>query len=167
MTKAALVAILAAAVLATQAVSDSQVVPPRCRTAQLHAKLFDSSGAAGTIVFSMALRNNGANCTLRGYPSLRLVGAQGPLPTHVVRGGLAILNGSPQLVLLARGQRASVLISYGDVPSGSERSCPHGTTLRLRPPDSVGWLSIRVATDACGRGTLHESPVLAGVQHAA
>ncbi len=145
--------------------ASSEASAPACRASQLRGKLLDSSGAAGTILFSVTLRNTGAACALKGYTRLRLKRARVLLPTRVVHGGLAVLNSTPKLVKLKHLGRASVLVSYGDVPVGNESSCPHGTVLRLRPPGLRGWLAVRVSTYACARGTLHESPVLAGVRH--
>ena len=163
---ASLVVVAGAALLAQAAVG-SRTATPNCTASQLKGKLLDSQGAAGTILFSVMLKNSGDACSLKGYPSLRLKGALGLLPTHVVHGGLAVLSSTPKLVKLKHLGRASVLVYYGDVPVGSESSCPHGKAIRLRPPGASGWLTIGVSTNACGRGTLHESPVLAGVQHAA
>jgi hypothetical protein len=154
----------AAAVLTVEAAAGSQTSTHACRASQLHGKRLDSNGAAGTILFSVTLRNSGAACTLKGYPSLRIKGAHKLLLTHVVHGGLAVLNEKPKLVKIAHNGKASVLISYGDVPVGSETTCPAGKALRLRPPKAKGWLTIKVTTTACGHGTLHTSPVLAGVR---
>jgi hypothetical protein len=153
---------LTVAVLAAPTALGSEAAAPTCAASQLKAK----QGAAGTILFSVKLENTGAACSLKGYPALRIKGAHALLPTHVVHGGLAILNSTPTRVKLKHLGRASVLVSYGDVPVGSETSCPRGKALRLRPPGATDWLTVAVSTQACGHGTLHESPVLAGVKHA-
>jgi hypothetical protein len=153
----------AAVALTVETAAGSQRSTPVCQASQLHGKRLDSNGAAGTILFSVTLRNSGAACTLKGYPSLRITGAHGLLPTHVVHGGLAVLNEKPKLVKIAHNGKASVLISYGDVPVGSEVTCPTGTAIRLRPPGASDRLTVKASTTACGHGTLHESPVLAGV----
>jgi hypothetical protein len=155
-----------AALLAAATADGSTAAAPNCAASQLKGKLLDSQGAAGTILFSVTLKNFGAACSLKGYSSLRIKGAHGLLRTRVVHGGLAVLSSKPKRVRLKHLARASVLVSYGDVPIGSESSCPRGKALRLRPPGASGWLTVRVSTTACGRGTLHESPVLAGVRHA-
>ena len=157
---------LTVAVLAAPTARGSEAAAPTCAASQLKAKLLDSQGAAGTILFSVTLENTSAACSLKGYPALRIKGAHALLPTHVVHGGLAMLNSTPRRVKLKHLGRASVLVSYGDVPVGSETSCPRGKALRLRPPGATDWLTVAVSTQACGHGTLHESPVLAGVKHA-
>lgn len=153
--------------LATSTALGSRAAAPTCAASQLKGKLLDSQGAAGTILFSVTLKNTGAMCSLKGYPALRIKRAHALLPTHVVHGGVAMLNSTPKRVALTHLGRASVLIAYSDVPVGSETTCPSGTAIRMRPPGASGWLTIKVPTTACGHGTLHESPVLAGVRHAA
>lgn len=162
---AGLLALTVAVLLAPTALG-SKAAAPTCTASQLKGKLLDSQGAAGTILFSVTLKNTGAGCSLKGYPALRIKGAHALLPTHVVHGGLAILNSTPRRVKLKHLGRASVLVSYGDVPVGSETSCPRGKALRLRVPGATDWLTVAVSTQACAHGTLHESPVLAGVKHA-
>jgi hypothetical protein len=158
---------LAVAVLVTPTALGSRAVAPTCATSQLKGKLLDSQGAAGTILFSITLKNTGKVCSLKGYPSLRIKRGHSLLPTHVVHGGLAMLNSTPARVKLKHLGRASVLITSSDVPVGSETSCPRGKAFRLRPPGASDWLTVAATTYACAHGTLHESPVLSGVRHAA
>jgi hypothetical protein len=160
-------AAVAVALLVVGTATGSRSDTPTCTASQLKGKLLDSQGAAGTILFSVTLRNSGAACSLKGYPALRIKGAHGLLPTRVVHGGLAVMSSTPKRVKLKHLGRASVLVSYSDVPVGSETSCPRGKALRLRPPGASDWITVRVGTFACGHGTLRESPLLAGVRHAA
>ena len=71
-----------------------------------------------------------------------MAGARRLLPTHVVHGGLAILNQKPRLVRLAHGAAATVLIAYSDVPTGYER-CPTATEILVRPGRPRRWLTKR------------------------
>lgn len=158
--------LLVAAGQAIEATAGSRASTPACRASQLQGKRLDSNGAAGTILISITLKNMGATCSFKGYPALQIRRAQGALPTRVVHGGLAVLSSKPKLVTLRHLGRASVLISYSDVPVGNEGACPHGKALRLRPPGDDDWLSVNASTFACGHGTLHVSPVLAGIRHA-
>ena len=160
---AALALLAAAGTLAAHALAGPAALPT-CRASQLRGSVLNSSGAAGTIALSVTLRNAGAACALRGYAGLQLRTAYRALPTRVLHGGLAFLNGTPRLVRLARSAKASVLIAYEDVPVGNETTCPTATRLAARPPGQTGWLTIRATLDACGHGTLRESPVLAGVR---
>jgi len=157
---------LAAAALiavAAQIAPGSPASRPVCKASQLRAKLLDSNGAAGTVLFSVTLQNKGSACKLKGYPALGIANAQGLVTSHVMHGGLPVQTSTPKLVNLAHLDKASVLISFKDVPVGNETHCPAGDTIILRPPGGWRWLTIKAATEACGHGTLHESPVLAGV----
>jgi hypothetical protein len=137
-----------------------------CRASRLHGRVFDSAGAAGTIVLSVTLTNSGPACTMKGFTGLQLVGATKALPTRVVHGGAPAFSARPSLVRLAHGGSATVLIAYGDVPVGNEGNCPAATTLLVRPPRDVHWVNVVVAASPCGHGTLRESPVVAGRRHA-
>lgn len=164
LSAAALVAVTAV-VLTTQSALSARAGTPTCGGSQLSGKFLDSNGAAGTILFSVTLQNRGAACTLKGYPALGVANGSGMLPSHTVKGGLPFKTAAPKRVSLAHLARASVLISFEDVPVGNEKNCPFGTALLLRTPGAWQWLTInKVSTDACGGGTLHTSPVLAGVQ---
>ena len=158
-----LVVALAAAAAVTTSAAGSR---PACRAAQLRGHLLNSSGAAGTILLSVTLTNQGSTCTLKGYTRLQLMaGARRPLPTHVVHGGLAILSQRPRTVVLRHGGVATVLIAYGDVPTGYE-VCPTATEILVRVPADQTWLGVLARTTACNHGTLRESPVLAGRRRA-
>ena len=160
------VATVAAALVAVvaQTALSSPASRPVCRTSQLRGKLLDSNGAAGTILFSVTLQNKGSACELKGYPALRIKGTHGSLPTHVVHGGMSMLNEAPKLVKLAHLDKASVLISFEDVPARNETTCPSGKAIRIRPPGASGWLIVKAPTTACSHGTLHVSPILAGAR---
>ena len=149
---------LAGTATAAQAGSTTQV----CKASQLRANRLDSSGAAGTIVFSVTLRNTGAACALKGYAGLRLTKRTGSLPTRVVHDDFGPLDQQARTILLAHNGQATILVAYSDVPTGSAR-CPQSTGLLIRPPGQNRWLQVAVHATACNRGTLRESPVLAGV----
>src|SRR6185503_17116915 len=92
-----------------------------CRAGQLAGRVGGSTGAMGTIMLAVVLRNaSHASCTLRGYPALRLYRPHRRLPTHVEHGGLAPLNRKVRTVTLRPGGRATVLVAYHDVPSGNQ-----------------------------------------------
>lgn len=157
-------AILAVAVVAGAAVTTSASGSvAACHASQLRGHLLGSNGAAGTIVLTVTLTNKGAACTLKGYTRLQLMAsARQTLPTHVVHGGLAILNQKPRLVRLAHNGVASVLVGYSDVPHGYEHSCPTGSEILFRVPGDATWIPVLARTNACAHGNLSESPILAG-----
>jgi hypothetical protein len=126
--------------------------------------MLDSTGAAGTILVSIALRNVGPACWLQGYAGLRLANAHGRLPTRVVHGGLAVLNQRPNRVVLGHGRFASLLVAYNHLTVGA--ACPQSTRLLVGLPGQTGWVSVAVQADACNHGRLEESPILSGIHRA-
>jgi hypothetical protein len=139
-----------------------------CRAAHLRGHLYQTNGAAGTILLSITLTNKGSVCSLRGYTRLQLMAsARRTLPTHVYHGGgLPILNQRVRTVVLAHNGVASVLVAYSDVPHQGETRCPSGTEILLRVPGDQTWIPVLAPTNACAHGSLEESPILAGKRHA-
>ncbi len=160
---AAVAVVLAAAAAMTTSAAGSTAA---CRAANLRGHLYGTNGAAGTILLSITLTNKGTTCTLKGYTRLQLMAsARRTLPTHVTRGGLAILNGRPKTVVLAHNGVASVLIAYSDVVHTGETRCPTGTEILLRVPGDQTWIPVLAPTYACAHGALEESPILSGKRH--
>ena len=135
---------------------------PRCATAALTGSVVGSSGAAGTIETTVALKSTaGGPCILGGYPGLQLLGPSGsPLPTKVVRGGTySFTTIAPTTVTLAPGQSAYFNIGYSDVPVGGQTSCPSSSSLEVTPPNAFDHLVLTVSLSPCGEGTMVVSPV--------
>ena len=136
--------------------------PVRCATAALTGSVVGSSGAAGTIETTVALRSTATvPCTLGGYPGLQMLAASGaPLPTTVVRRGCySFTSMAPTTVTLAPGQSAVFNIGYSDVPVGTETTCPTSASAQVTPPNAFDHLVIGAALAPCGGGTLVVSPV--------
>ncbi len=136
--------------------------PVRCATAALTGSVVGSSGAAGTIETTVALRSTATvPCTLGGYPGLQMLAASGaPLPTTVVRKGTySFTSMAPTTVTLAPGQSAVFNIGYSDVPVGTETTCPTSASAQVTPPNAFDHLLIDAALAPCGGGTLVVSPV--------
>ncbi len=136
-----------------------------CTASQLHAGVLGSTGAAGTIAVSITLKNVGSACTLHGYAGLQLRNAGGPLPTTVIHGGLSVLMLTPHTVHLAHNGKATLLIAYNHVPSGTT-PCPTATRLLIRPPGASGQAHLALRLDPCRHGRIYEAPILAGLHHA-
>jgi hypothetical protein len=137
-----------------------------CGAGQLSGKVRQSSGAAGTIALSIAVRNTSASaCSLRGYPRLKLRNASGPLPTNVRHGGLSILIRPVTTVTLAPGKAGSLLLAYSDVPTGNETHCKNATSLVIILGHGHGRFTIPFAGAPCNHGRLWESPFLAGLHN--
>jgi hypothetical protein len=136
--------------------------PSRCATTALTASVVGSSGAAGTIETTVALKSTGtAACILGGYPGLQMLAASGAaLPTVVVRkGSYGFTAMAPTTVTLATGQSAYFNVGYSDVPVGSETSCPTSATVQVTPPNAFDHLVMTASLAPCGGGTLVVSPV--------
>jgi hypothetical protein len=154
---------LAALVVAGPAMANPAAAP--CGAGQLAGKVRQTSGAAGTTAVSIAIRNTSpAACALRGFPRLKLRNAAGPLPTRVRHGGVALLERPVTTVTLAPGARASLLLTYSNVPTGNEVTCRQATRLVVILGDGRGRFSLPFDAAPCNRGTLRESPFLAGLQ---
>jgi hypothetical protein len=136
--------------------------PARCPTSSLTGSFVGSSGAAGTLETTVALKSTSATtCVLSGYPGLQLLTSAGAnLPTTVVRGGnYGFTNMTPTTVTLSTGQTAYFNIGYSDVPVGTEQTCPSSPSLEVTPPNASDHLVVAVTLAPCGGGTLVVSPV--------
>ena len=133
-----------------------------CQPADLAGAVLGSQGAAGTIEFTVSLRNaTAASCALEGYPGMQLIdGAGNPLPTHVVPGGSLAFDDFPKApVTIGPGQSAYFNVGYSDVPGGGETTCPTSASLWVTPPDDVQHLVLHAQLTVCDGGTLTTSPV--------
>lgn len=126
---------------------------PICPAASLHYRLALADAGAGTIVLHLQVKATHPPCRVSGYPRLQLLGRRGVrLPTRVVHDGLAMLQRPVRPVLVTSKRAAHLLVAYNDVPVGSETRCPRGLALL------VNGVRVNVATTACNRGRLLESP---------
>jgi hypothetical protein len=134
----------------------------RCATTDLSGSVTGSSGAAGTIETTVALKSTATTpCALAGFPGLQMLSASGSnLPTQVVRtGSYSFTAIAPTTVILAPGQSAVFNIGYSDVPVGNETSCPTSASVEVTPPNATDHLVLTAALAPCGGGTLAVSPV--------
>jgi hypothetical protein len=134
----------------------------RCATTALTGTVVGSSGAAGTIETTVALKSTSATpCVLGGFPGLQMLGATGAsIPTTVVRtGNYSFTAMAPTTVTVAPGQAVVFNIGYSDVPSGSETSCPTSASLEVTPPNATDQLVMSAQLGPCDNGTLVVSPV--------
>lgn len=137
-----------------------------CLATQLSLQPHQGGGAAGTISLTVSMTNTSSTtCTLEGYPGMQLLSAQGtPIPTTVVRGGLAgdlSAEGAkpPSLVTLSPGQVATFALQYEDVPVGNETTCPTSAKAEITPPNDTAPAVVALVVSPCNGGTVHVSPV--------
>ena len=103
-----------------------------------------------------------ARCTLRGWPSLRVV-----LPSGgSVAAASLRKNGSnrPLLhprIVLRPGSAASFEVLYSD-GVGLSHPCPGTRAVLVTPPGARQGLRLRFGMDYCGRGSVLVAPLVAG-----
>ncbi len=138
---------------------------PHCTSSQLRVNATLPGAAAGTVFMNIVLRNTGSACGLKGYPALRIEGAKGSLPTHIIdgQGPTPRQSETPRRVSLAHLRLATVIVSYSDVPTG-RGSCFAAVAIGVRPPGAESWLKADLKAGVCDHGILHTSPVLAGAR---
>jgi hypothetical protein len=149
---------------ASSSTSSTSAGTARCATASLSGAIAGSSGGAGTIETTVALKSTASTtCVLGGYPGLLLLSSAGAaLPTNVVRkGSYSFTSMAPTTVTLAPGQSTYFNIGYSDVPVGTETTCPSSASLEVTPPNATDHLVIAATMEPCGGGTLVVSPVFA------
>ncbi len=139
-----------------------------CQPSQLKLSSQTGNGAAGTITLVITMTNTSTTtCSLYGYPGMQLLDAKGTdLPTKVIRGGVETTPSSPakkpaSTVTLAPGKVAAYSLTYSDVPTGNETSCPESAKAEVTAPNDTATATMTLAISACAGGTLHVSPVYA------
>jgi hypothetical protein len=131
----------AGAVGVAHAVPAASATTPLCRSSQLVLSYERGEGAAGTHYDTWRLTNAGGTCRTQGWVGLQNYGSDGrPAPTVVHRVG-----GPAPRVVLARGHRASFVISYTN-PGILGCRPEHPAAMIVTPPDNV------VPDLAAGRG---------------
>lgn len=134
-----------------------------CRATDLSGSQEGSSGAAGTVEVTFALKNvSGVTCQTGGYPGLQLLDASGnQLADNPQRGGsLTFEKIEPSTVVLAPGQTAWFNVGFSDVPSGGATSCPTAAAVQIIPPNDVSHLTVSgLHLDVCDGGALYSSPL--------
>ncbi len=142
-----------------------------CTGGDFRATFGLSQGAAGTVYSSVRLtKTTPGTCTLDGWPLLTLQNTQGAvvpsrtidLPTvnSPVVFPDAAANVAPTSLSLATGSSATFDLAFGDVPTGSETTCPNVTSVAVAV---AAGQSVAVATPSyplqpCGGGTVWVSP---------
>jgi hypothetical protein len=88
--------------------------------------------------------------------------AGNPVPTNVVRGGGYFTNDPPPTAVEVPAQCAAEFrIHWGQVPVGTETSCPIASNLAVTPPDEYVPLFLPIQIRACSAGRLNMSAVAA------
>jgi hypothetical protein len=132
-----------------QATSSS--TPANCRAGALHVTAGKGGVATGHVSSSFLIRNSGETpCTLRGYPNVTLLDANGkPLDVAVKQVASDFFGPVPdRAVSIPAGGQASfrlVTSNGGEDVSG----CPKTQKARVELPNSPGTQVLRFAAVAC------------------
>ena len=135
--------------------STSVTVPQAtCQSSQLRVAAGKSGAAGGSAGQTILFTNIGLNaCSLRGYPGVAALNAQGVQVAQAQRrmngmfGGLFVGTTTP-LVTLQSGQAASAEIEGVDHPVGSATSCPGYPRFVVTPPGETQ--SVAIAAGVAG-----------------
>jgi len=126
----------------------AQPAMTECQTSALAATLTTSGGAAGTIYYSLALKNVGAKtCTEAGYPGVSLVSASG-----ATLGQPAMRNTSvaPQTITLSPGAAAYAQVGVPNAGNFDAGQCSAvSAAMRVYPPDQTQYLQVSTQLQAC------------------
>ena len=139
--------------------------PATCRSSQLRVRYADDQGggAAGSRYGSLTFTNVAASpCAMTGWPGVSYVGGGDGRQL----GAAADRTGSPTVVVLAPGQRASSMLREVDAGAiGGSCSITAADGLRVYPPNSTAAVFARHPQQACrsdAANLLTTGPVQAG-----
>jgi hypothetical protein len=135
--------------------------PPQCQTRNLHGRLRDGSGTAGSIYYKLYLHNIGSStCQLGGFPGVSYVSAK---HGHQV-GAAANREGSSNgWVTLTPGASSPALLQEVDPQNFPSGTChlTHVAGLRVYPPNRTTWLFIPQSGQACANRSLTQLTIQA------
>jgi hypothetical protein len=145
---------------------------PVCSTFQLHLAGAWTGAGLGNVATQITLTNVSAHaCTLKGYPGVLLVGADGRLlvthATPATTGAYMFPAVVPHRVALAPGDVATFMLGYGDNPSGAgltepyEVACPVTSAVRVTLPGTHEFGTAIVSIAPC-EGLVQVSPIVPG-----
>lgn len=137
-----------------------------CRTVQLHGSLRNPDAGAGQRYAQLVLTNIAkVPCSVSGYPSLALVGANGrDIPTNVVRSS----GGPVSRLTVSPGHRVSYVLHWIGIPLSDESQTgpcePTPSHVNITPSGETASLSVDWSLDpVCGHGEIDARPLRPGV----
>lgn len=159
------------AVVSTTTTTGSTTGLTTCRGSDFRGSFNQGEGAAGTIFASITLTKiTSGSCTIKGWPILALqdrLGALLPSSTidlpsvnNPVQFHDARANLPPSLVSLKSGSTTTFSLSYSDVPTGTETSCPAAQTVSvgLTKNGSTVAVTAQYPPAPCDHGLVYVSP---------
>jgi hypothetical protein len=126
----------------TATLTTAQTGTPACNHDTLIPRYGAENGAAGTILMSFSLQNNGtAACHTYGWPGFQFTGAgQAPLPTKttwLTSGDWGTIH--PAVMTLQPGQYATFFVSFSQIggSAGGPPDCTATNGVRIIAPDDT------------------------------
>lgn len=146
--------------------SDSRPLPPSpdsianglptCKASRLLLALVQTGAALGHGSAMYVLTNSSMDyrsaCALNGYPTLRLMDAQGqPLPLRQINTATAYTYQEAPAgpVPLGAGESVYFYVDYGDAPQAGATCATNATTLTVTPPGSTTNLQTTDSIQPC------------------
>ncbi|NKZ08580.1 DUF4232 domain-containing protein [Actinomadura latina] len=132
---------------------------PHCTSGMLSARLTDLGAAAGNRYATLVLTNeSGKHCTTGGWSGLQLAGADGTIPTKVIRTGTA------RTITIGNGGHAYERLHWAVVPAGDETDgagCePEPAALKVIPPNNTEQVTANwTYGPVCQHGQIRLTPV--------
>jgi hypothetical protein len=132
----------------------------RCAAHQLSISLGPYGAGAGHIGVPIRFQNEGRTCSLRGYPGVDGLSANGRVVVHAGHSLSGYLGGAGRVatITLAAGQTASAFLEGANFPIQG-RPCHPYRTLRISAPDATHSVQLSARYSFC-YPVIH--PVVAG-----
>jgi hypothetical protein len=140
--------------------------PPPCQQNQLDFSVGGTAAATGHFGQKVVLRNTSARaCSLRGYPGVQFVNADGAPMRTVPHHGASFLwsTGSYETVRLAPGAPASFELGGVDIDVNGQQ-CPVASVVKVIAPGLFTQVPVQINWPYCLKGNVDVSPVVAGVK---
>lgn len=138
--------------------------PAKCTAVDLTASPRDNgAGAMNNSAVIIQLTNHSATtCTLRGFPGLALLDANGNTYTNAARRcGYIPCPTTPITVTLAPGATAHFKTSFGNVRPPQLQPCRQSSSALITPPDTYDQIPVPLHIAPCadfGVGTIQPGP---------
>lgn len=128
--------------------------PPACNAAQLTLSVHGIQGGAGHAAAVLLFRDRGTPCSLRGYPSVDGLAANGLVVVRARQTAAGYLGGirsgsAPPTVALKTGQTASALLEGLTGPTAGGAACPSYAALLVTPPHQTHSVRLQVSYTLC------------------
>jgi hypothetical protein len=138
----------------TTASSIASSAQPRCNTTQLTVSVHGIQGGAGHAGSVLLFRDRGAPCSLRGYPSVVGLAANGLVVVRARQTAAGYLGGLssgsvPPTVELKTGQTASALLEGLTGPTAGGAACPSYAALLVTPPHQTHAARLQASYSLC------------------